>query len=46
MHVHGEEVGREALMGKSANAEEQEAHLRQWLVEAWERKNEMISGWR
>lgn len=46
LHVYGEEVKREALVGESSNAEEQENHLRQWLVEEWKRKNKMIGDWR
>jgi hypothetical protein len=46
LHIHGEGVEREALVGESSNAEEQEAHLRQWLVEEWKRKNERIEAWR
>ena len=46
LHIHGEEVERKALVGESSNAEEQEACLRQWLVQEWKRKNEMINGWR
>ncbi|MBU0705713.1 lysophospholipid acyltransferase family protein [Patescibacteria group bacterium] len=45
-HIYGEEIEREALVGKSSNAEEQEKRLRQWLIEEWKRKNKMINGWR
>lgn len=44
-HVHGEEVRRPQLLGANLNSEKQEAHLREWLVEEWKRKNQMIGGW-
>ena len=44
-HVHGEEVKRSTLLGPNLDSEKQEAHLREWLVEEWKRKNQMIAEW-
>ncbi len=42
MHVFGEEVNRETLLGAGSDPENQEANLKDWLVEEWKRKSEMI----
>ncbi len=44
-HAHGQEVKRNELLGPNIDPAKQEAHLREWLVEEWKRKNQMIEEW-